>query len=111
MKHALISSLVLMTAALPLLADEAMPAPWKQQDVGTAQVSTTAPAPGPAQIPGAAAHADGTFTLQGTMDLWGIADGCHIVWQPAHGDTEVVARVAAMDNPGGVAHAKAAVCI
>lgn len=110
MKHALMLSLVLVLNALPLRADD-LPAPWKQQDIGTAQVSTNAPAPGPAQVPGSATHADGTFTVQGTMDLWGTADGCHIVWQPAHGDVQIVARVAAMENPGNVPHAKAAVCI
>jgi len=82
-----------------LLAAEHLPGPWKHQDIGAATV------------PGTAEQADGVFTLQGTMDLWGVADGCHIAWQPLHGDGELVARVTAIDNPGGVAHAKASLCI
>lgn len=91
-------------AALPLHAEE-LPAPWKQADVGTAEVGKTA------QVAGTAKHADGVFTVAGTMDLWGPADGLHYVWQPAQGDVALVARVTRMDNPGGVAHAKASLCI
>ncbi len=90
---------LLVFAAFSLPAEEPLPAPWKHQDIGAAQV------------PGTAEHAAGVFTLQGTMDLWGPADGCHIAWQPLHGDAELVARVTAMENPGGVAHAKAGLCL
>ena len=98
MKTVLVLSL-LLPVAFPLLAQEPLPAPWKHQDIGAAQT------------PGTAEHAAGVFTLQGTMDIWGPADGCHIAWQPLHGDAELVARVTAMENPGGVAHAKASLCI
>jgi hypothetical protein len=97
MKIVLICSVLFATAVV--LAAEALPEPWKHQDIGEAKV------------PGTAEHADGVFTLQGTMDIWGTADGCHIAWQPLHGDGELVARVTAIDNPGGVAHAKASLCI
>ncbi len=90
--------LLLLTANF-LSAQEPLPAPWKHQDIGAAQV------------PGTAEHAAGVFTLQGTMDIWGKADGCHVAWQPLHGDGQLVARVAAMANPGGVAHAKASLTI
>jgi hypothetical protein len=90
---------LLLSTAFPLLAKEPLPAPWKHQDIGAAQVQ------------GTAEQAAGAFTVQGTMDIWGLADGCHIVWQPIHGDAELVARVVAMENPGGVAHAKASLCI
>ena len=50
-------------AALPLHARE-LPAPWKQADIGTAEVGKMA------TIAGTAKQADGTFTLAGTMDLW-----------------------------------------
>ena len=63
------------------------------------------------ETPGTAECAAGVFTLQGTLDIWGLADGCHIAWQPCRGDAELVARVTAMDNPGGVAHAKAGLCL
>src|SRR5947209_8330586 len=98
MKSCLILLLTLLTR-IPLLAEESLPAPWKHQDIGDAKT------------PGAAAHAAGVFTVQGTMDLWGVADGCQIVSQPIHGDGALVVRVTAIDNPGGVAHAKAGVCI
>lgn len=58
-----------------------------------------------------AEYAAGVFTLRGTMDIWGLADGCQIAWQPIRGDAELVARVTTIDNPGGVAHAKASLCI
>jgi hypothetical protein len=90
---------LLFMAALPLFADESLPSPWKHQDIGAVKTA------------GTAAHADGVFTLSGTMDIWGVADGCQFVSQPIHGDAELVARVAAVDNPGGVAHAKASLCV
>ena len=90
---------LLLSTAFSLLAQEPLPAPWKHQDIGTAQV------------PGTAQHAAGVFTLQGTLDIWGNADGFHFAWQPCHGDAELVARVTVMENPGGVAHAKAGLCI
>jgi TolB protein len=98
MKAILILTLPLC-ASPPLLAQEALPAPWKHQDIGAAEV------------PGTAAHAAGVFTLHGTMDVWGTKDGSHIAWQPGHGDAELAARVTAMDNPGGAEHAKAILCI
>jgi len=85
-------------AAIPLPAQEVLP-PWKHQDIGAAKT------------PGTAEQAAGVFTLQGTMDIWGQSDGCHIAWQPLHGDAEFSARVVAMENPGGVDHAKASLCI
>lgn len=90
---------LLLSTAFSLLAQEPLPSPWKHQDIGAAQ------------MPGTAARAAGVFTLQGTMDLWGPADGCHFAWQPLHGDAELVACVTAMENPGGVAHAKASLCL
>jgi hypothetical protein len=89
--------LVLFSAS-PLRAQE-LPTPWKHQDIGAAQVR------------GSAAYSAGVFTLQGTMDIWGPADGCHIAWQPLRGDGELAARVVAIENPGGVAHAKASLAI
>ncbi len=88
-----------LATTFALAAAEPLPAPWQHQDIG------------PAKIPGSAQHAAGFFTLGGTMDIWGPADGGHFAWQPAHGDTELVARVTAMDNPGGVAHAKASLSL
>ncbi|HET6249549.1 MAG TPA: hypothetical protein VFE47_17810 [Tepidisphaeraceae bacterium] len=99
MKTAFLLALVLF-AAVPALADAPLPSPWKQQDIGAA----------PAK-PGSAQSADGVFTVAGSLDLWGTADGCHFVYQAAHGDVEVIARVAAIDNPGAVAHAKGSLCI
>jgi hypothetical protein len=98
MKVTLLLALVISLAS-PLPAQEPLPTPWKHQDIGAAQ------------RPGSAKHAAGVFTLQGTMDIWGQADGCQIAYQAIHGDAELVARVIAMENPGGVAHAKAGLCI
>jgi hypothetical protein len=95
----LLPTLIILFATLIPVAAEEPPAPWKHQDIGAAQV------------PGTADHAADAFTLQGTMDLWGPADGCQFLWQPLKGDGELVARVTSMDNPGGVAHAKASLCL
>ena len=88
-----------MVLATSTLAKEPLPAPWEHQDIGSAQV------------PGTVRYAAGIFILQGTMDLWGTNDGGHIAFQPWRGDVELVARVTTMDNPGGMAHAKASLCI
>lgn len=90
--------LLLTLAPLHLRAQE-LPAPWKHQDIG------------PAQVAGAAKHHDGVFTLAGTGDLWGNADGGHFLSQTCSGDVEIIARVVSMDNPGKVAHAKAGLCL
>jgi hypothetical protein len=90
---------ILLFTAFPLGAQQPLPAPWKDQDIGAAK------------IPGKAGEAAGVFTVQGTMDIWGVADGSHLIWQPGHGDVELVARVTSMENPGGVNHAKASLCI
>ncbi len=90
----LLSILFVATSAF---AADSLPEPWKQQDVGTAET------PGTASTDGSA------FTLQGTMDIWGPADGCHIVWQPFHGDGEIIARVTSVENTAG--HAKGSICI
>jgi TolB protein len=89
----------LLIAAIPALAQDSLPAPWKSQGIGAIQT------------PGKADYQAGVFTLQGTLDLWNKADGCHLMWQPLHGDAELVACVTSMDNPGGVGHAKASLCI
>jgi hypothetical protein len=88
-----------LLAMISVLSAEPLPSPWKEQDIGAPK------------MPGTADHANGVITLAGTMDIWGTADGCHFAWQPMHGDAELVARVTAVDNPGGVAHAKASLCI
>jgi hypothetical protein len=97
MKTMLMCTVLFATAMV--VAAETSPEPWKHQDIGQAKV------------PGTTDQADGVFTLQGAMDIWGTADGCHFAWQPVHSDAELVARVTAIDNPGGVAHAKASLCI
>lgn len=107
--------------ALARAADSpaSLPSPWQHVDIGSAQVGKTVP-PVPvekfgkndmfgksAQVAGTAKFADGVFTLQGAMDIWGPMDGFHAIWQKVHGDVEIIARVTSIDNPGKVAHAKA----
>jgi len=64
----------------------ALPASWQHQDIGAVEVK------------GSASEATGVFTLQGTLDLWGNADGCHFAWQPHQGDCTVIARVLSVEN-------------
>ena len=88
---------LLFVVAGSLFAADPLPAPWKHQDIGAAEV------------PGTAALDGTTFTLQGSMDIWGPSDGCQIAWQPLHGDGEIVARVTSVENTAG--HAKGSICI
>ena len=106
MKIHTIALFIAAAAAFTLHAQE-LPEPWKQQDIGLAQVGGEKSA----VVAGTAKHADGVFTLQGTMDIWNVADGFHYVSQPVRGDAVLVARVTSMDNPGKVAHAKASISI
>jgi CubicO group peptidase (beta-lactamase class C family)/Tol biopolymer transport system component len=73
----------------------ALPTPWSARDIGDV---TTA---------GGAGLRDGSFTLTGTLDIWGKADGCHFAYQTLEGDGQVVARVTAVENTNE--HAKAGV--
>ena len=107
MKTNLLTRLVVLAAAAFSLHAEELPEPWKHQDIGLAQVGGEKSA----TVAGTAKLADGTFTVQGTMDMWAVADGFHYVSQPVHGDVVLVARVVSMDNPGKVGHAKASICI
>ncbi len=76
---------------------EPLAAPWKHKDIGAVEVK------------GGAALSDGVFTLKGTLDTWGTNDGFHFVWQPMHGNGQIVARVLAVENTQN--HAKAGVMI
>jgi hypothetical protein len=96
MKAFLLLGLLLLSGASIFAADP-LPAPWKSEDIGAVET------------PGTATVENGVFTLQGTMDLWGTADGCHTVWQPLPGDGEIIARVTSVENTAS--HAKGAVCI
>ena len=65
----------------------ALPAIWKNQDIGTVGVS------------GSATHTNGTFTVTGGgLDIWGTADAFQYVSQPLPGDGLIVARVATLQN-------------
>ncbi len=88
----------LLTTATPLLAADVLPLLWKHEDIGEAK-----------QTPGSASYGDGVFTLSGSMNILNQADGCHIVWQPMHGDGEMVARATFIEDTAH--HAKASVCI
>src|SRR4051812_8878275 len=50
-----------------------LPAPWMHRDIGDVSVS------------GDARVADGTFTIVGTLDIWGKADGFHYAYVPLVG--------------------------
>lgn len=74
-------------AALPspqpaAAASGALPAPWKEGDIGKIGVH------------GAAHQAAGTWTISGAgEDIFGTADSFHFVWRPWHGDGRITARV------------------
>ena len=67
----------------------ALPAPWKDADVGSVA------------LPGGASLSGGTFTVNASgADVWGVADSFHYVYQPLNGDGQIVARVASEQNTG-----------
>ena len=74
-----------------------LPAPWKHQDIGAISIA------------GRASVAEGVFTLAGTLDIWGMKDGCHFAWQPLNGDGTIVARVLSVEATQN--HAKGGVAI
>lgn len=74
-----------------------LPNSWQHQDIGAVSV------------PGSASAANGVFTLQGTLDIWGNSDGCHFAWQKLKGDGVIIARVLSVENTQG--HAKGGVAI
>ena len=75
-----------------------VPSPWQTQDVGTVGIA------------GNASFSNGVFTLQGAgADIWGTADSFRYVYQPVTGDSQIVARVSAVQNTN--AYAKAGVML
>ena len=64
-----------------------LPSPWQAQDVGSVGMAGSASASG------------GTFTVRGAgADIWGTADAFQFVWQRLSGDSDVIARVASIEN-------------
>lgn len=91
---------IALAALLALAADDpdgALPEPWRHGDVGAVAV------------PGAAHAENGTFTITGTLDIWGTADSFHFVYRPLDGDGTIVARVDRVMNTNE--HAKAGVMV
>jgi hypothetical protein len=74
-----------------------LPPPWQHRDIGAVAVA------------GDARHEDGTFTVVGTLDIWGKADGFHYAYRTLVGDGAIVARVTAVEKTNN--HAKAGVMI
>jgi hypothetical protein len=78
-------------------AEAVLPLGWSARDIGDVAVK------------GRARHEDGTFTLTGTLDIWGKADGFQFAYRALDGDGQIVARVTAVQNTNP--HAKAGVMI
>ena len=71
-----------------------IPSPWTTQTVGANS------------IPGSASFANSTFTVAGSgADIWGAADAFQFVSQTTSGDTQIVARVATLQNTNPYAKA------
>src|SRR4051794_21529018 len=88
-------ALLLISSIARAAETDALPAPWKHQDIG------------PVETRGSASFDKNVFTLQGTQDTWGTNDGFHFVWRPWRGDGEIIARVLTVENTFN--HAKAGV--
>jgi phosphatidylserine/phosphatidylglycerophosphate/cardiolipin synthase-like enzyme len=71
-----------------------VPSPWLTQDVGAAGT------------PGSASYSNGVFTVAGAgADIWGTADGFRYVYQSVGGDTQIIARIASVQNTNAFAKA------
>src|SRR5581483_4618507 len=71
-----------------------VPAPWREEDVGDPSLG------------GGASFADDQWRVSGAgRDVWGAADAFHYVYQPLHGDGEIVAHVTDVDETDGWAKA------
>lgn len=71
-----------------------LPTPWQTADVGA--VGTA----------GSTSYSSGAFTVRGAgADIWGAADAFRYVYQSVTGDTEIVARVASVQNTNPYAKA------
>lgn len=76
----------------------ALPAPWRNSNVGTVGVS------------GSASISGGTYTVKGSgADIWNTMDAFHFLYRPLAGDGTIIARVASVQNTD--AWAKAGVMI
>jgi hypothetical protein len=98
MKHLLLPALFAIVSFAPVRAADspALPAPWQHQDIGAVTLA------------GSATAAGDVLTLKGTLDIWGMADGCHFAWQTLKGDGSIVARVLSVELSG---HAKGALAV
>lgn len=64
------------------IADESLPATWRETDIGTARVT------------GSTRHERGTFTVRSSgLNIDGEADSFHYVYRLVRGDSEIVAEV------------------
>ncbi len=73
---------------------QSLPAPWSGQDVGAVGQA------------GSASYANGVFTIRGAgADIWGAADAFQSVLQPVTGDSQIVVRVASVQNTNTFAKA------
>ncbi len=93
----LVCCLLFLIGAPSTSTAQTLPASWASRDIGSVAVA------------GSARHEGGTFTLKGTLDIWGASDGFHYVYQPLVGDGQIVARVIGVENTNE--HAKAGVMI
>ncbi len=77
-----------LTSATTVVQVNALPAPWRAQDLGSL---TT--------LPGATtSYASGTFTVAGAGNLSGSADNFRFLYQPLTGDGQIVARLSSLQN-------------
>jgi hypothetical protein len=71
-----------------------VPSPWLTQDVGSVGIT------------GSASYSNGVFTISGAgADVWGTADAFRYVYQSVSGDSQIVARVTAVQNTNTYAKA------
>ena len=73
--------------AVTAMTPGSLPAGWTHADIGAVGVS------------GSATGSGGSFTVKGAgADVWGTADALHFVYKSISGDTQIIARVATVEN-------------
>lgn len=77
---------------IPYATTPRLPPPWLNTDIGSVGLA------------GSAAHTNGVFTVRGAgSDIGSSSDRFHVLYQPATGDCEIIARVTTISNTSSTA--------
>jgi hypothetical protein len=74
-------------------------APASAMTLATGGVAYTSQDVGVVGLAGSTSLVDSVYTIRGSgADIWGAADGFHMVWWPLHGDGRITARIVSQQD-------------